>query len=112
MELLMKDRYSRAYVEILEIIKCMGKEYENKIPKKLLGIFEKNKDKEYKYTFDSSKKLKEQNLLDETIGILSVIELKYWATPEEKEMLSKVLKTNEEKYQKELRKKYNPDNIF
>lgn len=47
MELSTKERYSRAYVQVLEIIKHMGKEYEEKIPKSYLDLFEKNKDKNY-----------------------------------------------------------------
>lgn len=108
----MKDRYSRAFVELLEIIKYMGKEYEKKIPPQLLLIFENNKDQNYQYTIDNTKRLKEQKLLDETLGLLAVIELKYWATPKEKEMLSKVLRNNEIRYQNQLRERYNPDNIF
>lgn len=107
-----EDKYSKAYVEILEVIRCMGKEYEDKIPKKILKLFVENKDKDYQYHIDNSKDLKEQKLLEETLGILSVIELKYWATVEEKEKLEKALKENEEKYQCELRERYNPDNIF
>jgi len=112
MELSIKERYSRAYVQVLEIIKHMGKEYEEKIPKNYLALFEKNKDKNYQYSIDPQKNLEEQNLLRETLGILSVIELKYWATSKEKANLSKALKFNEIEYQYQLHKKYNPDNMF
>lgn len=46
------------------------------------------------------------------MGILSVIELKYWDTSEEREKLSRALKNNEIEYQNQLREKYNPDNVF
>lgn len=112
MEVLMNDKYSKAYVEVLEIIKYMGKDYQSKVPQKLLKMFEKESDDNYVYKFDINKKIYEQNLSEETIAILSVLELKYWATPEQKQILSKALDYNEKIFQEELRKKYNPDNLF
>lgn len=112
MEILTKDRYSRAYVEVLEIIKHMGKEYQEKIPQNLLQLFENNKDKNYQYIIDNTKNIKEHKLLDETLGLLSIIELKYWATDEEKQLLNKALQDNERKYQEDLREIYNTDNLF
>ena len=35
-----------------------------------------------------------------------------WHTYEEKERINNILKNNEDKYQAELREKYNPDNLF
>lgn len=104
--------YAKAYVEILEIINNMGEEYRNKVPEKLLNLFEEKKDPNY--TFDLSKiQITDKKVfLDETIGLLSLLELKYWANDEEREFLTKALKENEIKYQKELREKYNPDDIF
>lgn len=112
MELLTKDRYSRAYVEVLEIIKHMGKEYQEKIPQNLLQLFENNKDENYQYIIDNTKNIKEHKLLDETLGLLSIIELKYWANAEEKELLNKALQDNERKYQEKLSEIYNTDNLF
>lgn len=42
-----------------------------------------------------------------------MLKLDYWCTDEsEKKELLTILNQNEENYQAELRKKYNPDNIF
>lgn len=112
MELSTKERYSRAYVQVLEIMKYIGKEYKEKIPESFLNILERNKCKDYKYSWDDQKKIEEQSLLEETWNILAMIELDYWATPEEKEKLCRALKTNEIEYQNKLNKKYNVDNIF
>ena len=112
MESQMTDSYAKAYVQILEIIKHMGDEYINKIPKKLMDFFEENKDKNYTFKLEEPKENTEQIFSKETLGLLAMIESKYWATPEEKEILDKALAENEKKYQEEMREKYNPDNVF
>ena len=46
-------------------------------------------------------------------ALIALLNLQYWCKDEEeKERLKKVYANNENKYQEELRKKYNPDNIF
>ena len=102
--------YTKAYVEILEIINYMGKSYKEKIPKKLLTFFEENKDSNYEYKL---KHLDSNNVfLKETLIILALIEKKYWATDDEKRILNQALKENEKKYQEYVKEKYNPDNVF
>ena len=110
MNLSVTSAYARAYVEILEIINYMGQEYKKKIPSKLLNLFEKNKDLNYEYKLE--KLDLNTQFLKETLILLALIEKKYWATDREREILNQALKENEKKYQEDLRKKYNPDNIF
>lgn len=110
MELQMTDSYARAYVEILEIINHMGEEYKRKIPSKLLDFFEENKD--INYIYQLAKTTDKGVFLDETIALLSMLESKYWSTAEEKVILENALKDNEIEYQKQLKEKYNPDNLF
>lgn len=110
MESQMTDSYARAYAEILEIINHIGEDYKKKIPAKLLNFFEENKDMDYKY--QSTKTINNGVFLDETIALLSMLESKYWATPEEKVILEKALKDNEMEYQNQLKEKYNPDFLF
>ena len=44
---------------------------------------------------------------------LTMLKIKYWCKDEEeKNEVRKLLKLNQDKYNTELRKKYNPDNIF
>lgn len=112
MELQKTSSYAKAYVEILEIINHMGEEYKKKVPSKLLDFFEENKDSNYVYKLDEAKNNEEQMFSNETIGLLSMLELKYWAKDKERELLNNALIENEKKYQKILRERYNPDNIF
>lgn len=110
MESQMTDSYARAYAEILEIINHIGEDYKKKIPAKLLKFFEENKDMDYKYQL--TKTTNNGVFLDETIALLSMLESKYWATPEEKVILEKALKDNEIEYQNQLKEKYNQDFLF
>lgn len=110
MNLQITNTYTKAYVEILEIINYMGQEYKKKIPSRLLSFFEENKNLDYEYKLESLNSNK--SFLNETLILLALIEQKYWATDKEREILIKGLKENEKKYQESLSEKYNPDNLF
>lgn len=104
---------AKAISEVLHYLKGIRQIDIDKLPKRLLNFFEENAAKDYICDFDYTKPLSELNLLDETKGILGLICINYWCeTEEEKETFKKNLNTNEIQYQKELREKYNPDNIF
>ena len=109
----MKAKTKDAYVEVLGILDLLDEEQKNRIPKKLKEFFENNKNQDYQVNIDSNIPLEEQNLLQETVDILAMLKLNYWCTNEkEKEGLLNLLNENEKKYQEELRKKYNPNNLF
>lgn len=109
----MKAKTKDAYVEVLGILDLLDEEQKNRIPKKLKEFFENNKNQDYQVNIDSNIPLEEQNLLHETVDILAMLKLNYWCTNEkEKEGLLNLLNENEKKYQEELRKKYNPNNLF
>lgn len=109
---MMVSTYAMAYTEVLEILKYIPKEEYNKIPKEKIEFYEKNKDNNYSYTFDISKPIKEQKISRKANSVITSLYMEYFATPIQKEKLELILKYNEEKYQEELRKKYNPDNLF
>lgn len=104
--------FSEGITETLDILKHMDKSYTDKIPKKFKDFLEKNKSDSYIPHLDYSKKIKEMNLKEKTKDILATIYMNYWCDAEQKENYIKTLKQNEEKYQEELKEKYNPDNIF
>ena len=64
-------------------------------------------DKNYIVNIDYSKKLNEQNLLNETRAILSLLYRDYLCDKDEKERLLKIDKEELEKQRKELQDKYN-----
>lgn len=108
----MDSTYAMAYTEVLEILKYIPREEYDKIPKEKIEFYQRNKDNNYFYTFDVSKPINEQKISRKANSIIVSLYMQYFATPIEKENLELILKQNEEKYQKELREKYNPDNLF
>ena len=91
----------------------MEPEYKEKIPKKLMKLFEENSAEDYEFHLDLTRPLQEQELNSKTLALLAMLNLNYWCeTEEEKQELIKHYTENERKYQEELRKKYNTDNIF
>ena len=104
--------YRKSICEVLDILKHTRKEDVDKISPKFMDFLNKNKDDNYIPNLDHTKRIKEMNLSDTTIGILSIINSKFWCNDEQRQEFNKKLNENEIKYQKELREKYNPDNVF
>lgn len=113
MESQMRVNRKKSYVEILEILKYVDKAYVDKIPKKLIDFFKENKAMDYDFKYDSTLEISKQKLHKSTIVLLAMLNLNYWCDSEEhKKELIKKYNENEQKYQEQLREKYNPDNIF
>lgn len=104
--------YSEACAEVLILLKKATPEEKSKIPQKFLNFLTENASKTYKVSFDVNKPIKELNLKKETKGILSVIYYSFLCNNEEKEEYAKLLRENQIKYDEELRKECNPDDIF
>ena len=98
--------------EVLDILNHMEKTYTDKIPKKFKEFLDKNRLENYISNIDHSQKLNEMNLKPRTKDILAVIYINYWCTNEEKIDYIKLLNENQKKYQAELIKKYDSDDIF
>lgn len=107
-----KLELSEGITETLDILNHMDKLYIDRIPKKFIDFLEKNKSDSYISNLDHSKKINEMNLKETTRNILATIYINYWCNIEQKGNYMNKLKQNEERYQSELRYKYNPDNIF
>lgn len=61
---------------------------------------------------DKNKKLNEQNILEETKDLLSLLYYSYIANEEEKQEILKIWNENEILHQKEINEKYSIDSIF
>ena len=102
-----------AYYEIYQILLFLGDDFIKKIPYNFIEFIENEKNDDYEFYIDPNIPLENQELLEDTINILAMLKLEYWCDSEdEKEELSNLFSYNEEKYQAELREKYNPDKIF
>ena len=103
----------QAYSEIDEFLGLLSEEQRNKIPLKLREFFKEEKEPNYKKGISLNVPIKNQNLKEETLGIIALLNLKYWCEDEkEKERLKLIYAQNEKKYQDMLYEKYNPNNIF
>lgn len=107
-----KDKYSKAYTEVLEILKYLPKNEYDKIAQEKIKFFENNKDNSYKFSINPQIPLYEQNISIEANSIIVVLFRDYFASEKQREKLKFILKQNEDKYQEEIRKEYNPDDIF
>jgi len=109
---LISKNYSKAYTEVLEMIKHLPENEYNKIPKEKIEFWERNKDNKYKFVINTQIELEKQNISIEANSIIVTIFRDYFATNLQKEKLKIILEQNENKYQEQLREKYNPDNLF
>lgn len=105
----MEKNYSKAYKEVVEILKYVPKESIEKIPQKMRDTFTTKMDNTYNFSIDISKSFEEQELLDETKAILANIFRDYWATPYQKERIQAKERYDMEKIEEEKRAKYNSD---
>ena len=103
--------YSEAIVEVLEILEYSDDNILEKIPKKLIKFWERNKYKTYKPNLDHNKSISEMNLKDKTKSIIGMIYLNYLCNEEETKEISSIINHNEEIYQTELIKKHNSQHL-
>ena len=101
------------YSEVYEILILLGNRFINELPNELFELIKKEKLDSYNPKYDLNVSLEEQNIKRESIAMIALFYLNYWCeSEEEKEQLKKKFQENEDKYQKELREKYNTDNLF
>lgn len=105
-------RYKRAYTELNEIIKELSKAELEKIPNKLIRNIETNMNKEYKWEYDKSKTLLEQDLMPETKALIVEIYEKYLCPENEKEFWKEYDKICINKIEEQKKAMYNGKNIF
>lgn len=109
---MMDDNYSKAYKEIVEILKYVPEESVNKIPKEMRDMFEAEQLKTYNFQIDTEKPFEEQELLEETKAILANIFRDYWATDYQKARIIEKENQDREEWERQKREKYNPNDIF
>lgn len=109
----MENDLYKAFAEVDEILVLMENKYIEKIPQKTREMFKNERSLDYKPEIKVDIPLAEQNLQRKTFAILAMLNLNYWCEDEnEKQKLLQVYAKNDKKKEEELRKKYNPDNIF
>ena len=108
----MINTYSKAYTEVLEIIKYFPKEEYNKIPKDKIEFYKNNMDINYDFHIEPSIELEKQNISKEANAILVTIFRDYFANDKQKETLKKLLYQNQQKLEQEKSQKYGSIELF
>ena len=108
----MTMEYKQSLTELNIILNYMDTELTKKIPIKLLSFIKQNMDISYTPNISPNIPIYEQNLKHDTKVLLSLIYRDYLVESEKKKELIEKDLLDKQKYEEELRKKYNPDNIF
>ena len=87
-----KVQTTQYLVELDEILKYLDKQELVKIPENIRKAIVEKKDKEYKWQYDETKELKEQNIHRKTIAMLSYLNMKYLLNDEQKELMRQIHK--------------------
>lgn len=90
-------RYEKCLVEVDEVLKHLVKEDLLKIPEDIRKAITENKDKEYIWNYDEEKDLTDQNLDRSSIAILSYLNIEYILNDDQRKLMNKIHKYNENK---------------
>ena len=104
--------YSQVLSEVYQIIEYMEPELKEKIPEKLINQIAEKRDKDYVFKYDTTKSLLDQDMYDESKHLISAIYINYVCDDEEKREILNICSENDKKYEEELRKKYDVNNLF
>ena len=99
--------YKKRLTEVYEILKNLEKDDYEKIPKEILQVIEENKDNTYEWKYDQTKELQNQNINEDTIAILSYININYLLNEKQKQFMEQIHKLNEKQLEEAKKKKYN-----
>lgn len=109
----MDIKKKKMYSEVYNIINLLGNEYIMKLPEELYKTLERERDTLYNPQYDLNKEITEQNISSTSLAMITLINLKYWCKDEnEKEELKSILNGNEEKYQLEMKAKYDLEKVL
>ncbi len=106
----MREEYLKAFSEVEQIIKFMPVTLQKKIPDRFKNIISTEKLRTYRPHIEEP--FEECNIMEETKIILALIYRDFLCSEQEKKEIK--LKDSQKllEYEKELREKYNTDNLF
>ena len=109
----MNIKTKEIYSEVYQVLNLLGNEYINKLPNSLLNMLKEKRNINYNPQYIEDIPLNKQNIRKETLAIIALLHLNYWCDNEKEKLeLKQILKNHEDKYQQELRNKYNSEDIF
>lgn len=99
----------QAYSEVYTVLSMMSETLKSRIPQNVLIGIDNKRDKQNTIKINNIKQL---NISKQAKEVLAVLYKNYLATNDEKKIIKAKERILFERKQEELRKKYNPDNIF
>lgn len=106
------EELSQRLIEVEYVLNKMDEKYKKKIPQEFFEFMNKNKDINYKFQYDDSKSIIENNLHIDTISLLTYININFLLDAESKKEMISLLNEDEIIAEEQKRKQYNPDSIF
>ena len=103
---------SKAYKEVLTILKCLPQEEFEKIPKEEIKFYEENCDENYNFFIDDNIPLEEQKISRKANALLISIYMEYFVSDEKIQIIKDILRLNKLKEEKEKSKNYEKNNFF
>ncbi len=94
-----------SYSEVYELLDFLGKEYIDKIPKKLYEFIEKNRDKDYRTNFNKNdiESINSVSVSRKAVAIIAFLNMNYWIDDEaEKDRLKKIYSVEQERFKDEV----------
>lgn len=104
--------YGKALREVNEVLENMDSRYTRLISPDFMNMMIRNIDWSYDFKYDINKTIEEQEISEDAKTILSIIYLRYFSTPDEKQEFMEQLNTNDIQEENFKREKYNPNKIF
>ncbi len=108
----MEENFKESLRETYEIIQNSESEIKQKIPKSFLEFIKNNMSNDYNKNEIIYNTNWKDSISDDTKAIIALIYRDYLISDEERNKLIQQEKQKRYIYEKELREKYNPDNIF
>lgn len=108
----MNEISNDVFSEVYGFLKLLDKSYIEKIPEELRNLINEKRNLDYSPKYNFYIPINNQKLSKEALTIITVINLNYWADENEKKEINKILARNSEIHEKEIREKYNVDNLF
>jgi len=108
----LEQTYEEAVTEVLDILNHTRIEDVKKINPKFMEYLKQHSSKTYVPNFDHTQKLKDMGLKPKTKALICLIYREYFCDESQKKEYDKRIAEAELEYQKELKAKYNTDNLF
>lgn len=92
---MINQKYAKAYVEVLELLKYLPYEEYKRIPNEKISFFEENKDKTFEFKIDPQIELENQQISLEANTIIIQLFEEYFASEKQKNILKSLLLQNQ-----------------